>query len=192
MTRFFVWGVWVICFSGIAKEVATPRRHALADVYCTVLFESKSDPEKYQQAKDIWSGIEKHMIEGRLYSLLSDPSQAEIQFEKIQSTPIFKKCVEENQPEFELGEFVLAGKKIVNEALRVAPSKSQTDLSTASLTFDNSIDELSDLKVEVRTNFAAPENSRVLEAIALREKKYSELWGRFMKSIKDKSKGLSF
>ncbi|NBY19946.1 hypothetical protein EBQ74_06800 [bacterium] len=167
-------------------------RHPIVEIFCTAVLENADQEKRAQSLDQIWLVLEQHFESGKLFSALLNTTQIEQQLEKTKNTPIFKKCVDENRHDFEYGEFLISGKKIVRMSLELLQKSGTAHLSEASFNFaDSSI-----LPPDMALNLSDPsidvERSKTIETISKREKRYNALWQDFLAHLKDRSKRLQF
>lgn len=192
--RVSVWAFWLVscsCHLSLAS-LEQNERHPLVEIFCTAMVEQSNQQPKSKTIDDVWPELEKHFESGKLFSFMLSPAQLAGEIEKIKSTPIFRKCLDENRKEFEYGEFLISGKKIVHKSLESLQQPSQVILSGASFSFQGS----SFLPADMALNFSEPngedEKPRLIENVAKREKRYNALWQDFLANLKTRSKQLRF
>jgi hypothetical protein len=175
-----------------SQEAQTPSRHSLVDIFCTALVERTSKEGSPKSLDDIWPDLESHFESGKLYSFLLSSDQIESSLETLKSTPLFKKCVDENIKELEYGEFILTGKKIIQNTLLAYQKNTSTSLSSASFPLNEGGDLPSDIALNISSGETSVDSPRIIEVINQREKKYQTMWHRFIADLKSKSKSLHF
>ena len=166
--------------------------HSLAEIFCTAVLEHANTDQRAPSLEQIWPKLEQHFESGKLFSSLLSPAQLELELEKIKSTPVFKKCIAENKHEFEYGEFLIAGKKIVRTSLESLQKPSPETLSGASFNFADSLLLPPDMALNLTDSSSDVERTKTIEIISKREKRYNALWQDFLANLKDRSKRLQF
>jgi len=175
-----------------SQEAQTASRHSLVDIFCTALIERSCKEGSPKSLEDIWPDLESHFESGTLYSCLLSSDQIESSLETLKSTPLFKKCVDENIKELEYGEFILTGKKIIQNTLLAYQKTTSTSLSSASFPLNEGGDLPSDIALNISSGETSVDSPRIIEVINQREKKYQTMWHRFIADLKSKSKSLHF
>jgi hypothetical protein len=175
-----------------AQEEEKFLRHSLVDIFCTALIERSSNENNSKNLDEIWPILENHFQSGKLYSSLLSNDQLESSLETLKSTPLFKKCVDENRKDLDYGEFILTGKKIIEDTLLAYQKVSSPSLSSASFQLSEGGGLLSGLSLNISGGESNFESPRIIEVINQREKKYQTMWHRFIADLKSKSKSLHF
>lgn len=186
-----VWYVilfFVVGPSGWSQDLSGPNKYRLVDIFCTALTEQQSHPEKFTDSEKIWSLLEQNFQEGELFSVLMDTQKRSVEFQKVKTTEIFQNCIEQNRKEFELGEFVLNGLKIVRESLKAYQSKQSLQISSAIFPVSGIDESGPEVQVEISSSNSRIGDLKEVEAVIGREKKYSQLWQQFIQGLKSKSK----
>ncbi|MBM4302733.1 MAG: hypothetical protein FJ112_00225 [Deltaproteobacteria bacterium] len=183
---FFIISLFLFCHPFLMADDKTVGTHSLADVFCTVVVEKTQKPDPYKDLDMIWGDLEKHLQMGILFSSISTAEQVEREFEKVRTTPAFKNCLDQNKKDFDLGEFILFGRKVAREALKAYQMNQKPELISISFPLVENIDGLNDISVELGIPTTQNHSVEVIEAVIHRERKYTDLWNEFIKGLKSK------
>lgn len=173
---------------GWSQDLTGPNKYRLVDIFCTAQTEQQSNPEKFTDSEKIWTLLEQNFLEGELFSVLMDTQKRSVEFQKNKTTEIFQHCIEQNRKEFELGEFVLNGLRIVRESLKAYQSKQRLQISSAIFPLSGIDESEPEVQVEISSSNSKIGDLKEVEAVMGREKKYSQLWQQFIQGLKRKSK----
>jgi len=181
-----------IQWKAVADAPSISSRHALVDIFCTTVVERNTNHDKSPLVKDIWSDLEQHFEKGKIFSSLLSGEALEAEFEKIKQTSVFKKCLDENKQDFEYGEFILSGKRVIKETLEAFQTSGSDTFSFVSFPLGDAVGLSNDLSLNLRDTQGNFQSGKPVEVILQRQKKYNALWHRFIADIKNKSKSLNF
>ena len=185
-------GVIIFQFIIQMSSFAEPKSHSLAEIFCTAIFQTGHIESNRKKLDEDWPELEKHLENGKLYSSLLSHEQLEKELEKIKNTPVFQKCLDETKSEFEYGQFILAGRKLVRGALLAYKGDSKSVLSSASFQFGNTTEIPDSLYLNLAEPQSSDENLKVLETLNEREKKYNSMWHRFIGELRSKTQSFHF
>lgn len=166
--------------------------HPLGDIFCTALVQQHPPNPKEESLDAAWIQLEKHLENGQLYSSLLSGEQLEAELLKIKTSSIFKQCLSENKNELEYGEFILMGRKIIDETLQAYQKKSEPHLVSASFQLGGTGTLPFDFNLTLSSNSNNGEPSGDILIIHQRKKKYNAMWQAFISGLKGKTKGLRF